>query len=255
MDIKYSLFNPTGNITALVETPVSVENQPKIAEQILEKEKLCEQVGFVCPGDGEADIIMRMAGGEFCGNATMSAAALYCEKEKLKEGRNLSVRVKVIGTGIVPVDIEVKDGKYGGKISMPKPLSIDRVFLEYNGEGYEFPIVHFEGISHMITTRVIPDEIAVKAIGKWCQDLQLSVLGIMFYNEQNNYLRPLVYVKEPETLFWERSCASGTTALGAYLFSGDNEKRGYEFEEPGGRLTISLSEKGDYILGGTVAPI
>ena len=36
-----------------------------------------EQVGFVsAPSDSGCDIDLQMAGGEFCGNATMSAAAL-----------------------------------------------------------------------------------------------------------------------------------------------------------------------------------
>jgi diaminopimelate epimerase len=105
-DIRYYIFDPTGNITALVETEVPVDRQPEIAAQIMQKHPEVEQVGYVCYEDASvsdvseavkdnsdrqgssavtckdcsAQVSMRMAGGEFCGNATMCAAAWYALK-------------------------------------------------------------------------------------------------------------------------------------------------------------------------------
>ena len=77
-DIKYSILDPTGNITALVESEVAVERQPAAAEAIMKRHTEVEQVGFVRfdPEEG-IDAQLRMAGGEFCGNASLCTAALY----------------------------------------------------------------------------------------------------------------------------------------------------------------------------------
>ena len=73
--MRYRIFDPTGNITALVEEAVDVSRQPSVAADIMQKHSNVEQVGFVSL-DGDLPAL-RMAGGEFCGNASMSAAALY----------------------------------------------------------------------------------------------------------------------------------------------------------------------------------
>ena len=77
---RYCLLDPTGNITILAGLPVGPEQRndlPGIAASLMEKEPSAEQVGFLGPGDGNCDLSLTMAGGEFCGNATMSAAAVF----------------------------------------------------------------------------------------------------------------------------------------------------------------------------------
>ena len=119
MELKYYLFDPTKNMTILVETPVPAESQPFVASRLLQAEPTAEQVGFVSAGDGESDIALRMAGGEFCGNATMSAAALFCMKNNLKE---TSVRVRASGAP-EPVTVEVRAAGEGFActVDMPRP--------------------------------------------------------------------------------------------------------------------------------------
>ena len=45
--IKYCIFDPTGNITALVESPVIIDRQPGVADGIMKKHPEVEQVGFI----------------------------------------------------------------------------------------------------------------------------------------------------------------------------------------------------------------
>ena len=45
--MKYSIFDPTGNITALVEDAVEDSLQPSAAAEIMKKHPEVEQVGFV----------------------------------------------------------------------------------------------------------------------------------------------------------------------------------------------------------------
>ena len=166
-NIKYHVMDPTGNITILVETPVAEASQPFVAAKLMELEPEVEQVGFLTLAEtpepdrsgclqqemasqpektqqsekiplaessqNKYDIALRMAGGEFCGNATMSAAAFYAEKTGLKEG---TVVVRVSGAEKpVPVEISRLDGEEGGRssfrgiVAMPPAQSISEVYL------------------------------------------------------------------------------------------------------------------------------
>ena len=70
MKIEYVLMNPSDNYTILVLTDVKVDDYEIIAKNLLSNEPLAEQVGFLTFEKG-ADISIRMAGGEFCGNAAI----------------------------------------------------------------------------------------------------------------------------------------------------------------------------------------
>lgn len=253
MDIKYVMADPTGNITALVETLVPTENQPEIAEAILEKEPTCEQVGYILwPMDG-SDISLRMAGGEFCGNATMSTAAYFCKKHDLKDGEKKTVKVKVVGTsGVLAVDVENRGGVFYTTIEMPKPLKISDVKFIFEGHNYIYPVVEFDSISHAIIENDLPVYMPEACIKMWCDSLRAKGLGLMMLYNNNTSLRPLVYVTTPETMFWESSCASGTTAVGVYFAKKTGKPVKMELDEPGGKLVVETFADGKVKLSGKV---
>ena len=74
MKVDYTVLDPTGNITILVTSPVEISLQPPVASKLMELVPEAEQVGFLSEAEG-CDIALRMAGGEFCGNASMSESA------------------------------------------------------------------------------------------------------------------------------------------------------------------------------------
>jgi diaminopimelate epimerase len=74
----------------------------------------------------------------------------------------------------------------------------------------------------------------------------------MILNRAESRLYPLVYVPSAGTLFWENSCASGTTAVGAFLAAESGKAIEITLQQPGGNLTIAASETGDLLLSGTV---
>ncbi len=121
VELSYYIFDPTGNITILVEGDVPADMRAGVASELMKREPTAEQVGFVSCGNSikekeitiaenclteketarncltgnkkervenclagnekdVADISLGMAGGEFCGNATMSAAVLFAAK-------------------------------------------------------------------------------------------------------------------------------------------------------------------------------
>ena len=70
----------------------------------------------------------------------------------------------------------------------------------------------------------------------------------MLLDEASGRLDPLVYVPQADTLFWERSCASGTAAVGAWAGPGT----ALSLKEPGGVLTVRTASDGTVTLEGTV---
>lgn len=246
MEIHYHIFDPTGNVTALVETPVPAEGQPAAAAALLRAEAAAEQAGFLSESDG-CDIALRMAGGEFCGNAAMSAAAHFAARRGLREG---CVRVKVSGAPApVEVRLAAENGSWRGTVEMPRPLSVARENLRGGGSPV---VVRFPGIAHVILPRPMDREDAEEAARGWCAALGAEALGLMLLDRRKSALTPLVYVPGGGTLYWERSCASGSAAVGAFLAAEAGKTITAALREPGGVLTVAAAPDGTVSLTGTV---
>ncbi len=308
----YSILDPTGNITALVEDPVPISRQPAVAAGIMERHQEVEQVGFVhfanienendrddsreketketkavsCQPNAELNNIqahLRMAGGEFCGNASMCAAALYViRKQKETENPNLSpsyglsspgpssslVTLKVSGAAYpVEVTLQRTDSySFQSAIDMPRALGLEQKKMQYGSLSAQVPMVRMEGISHMIIEADSPfyhllreKAAAETAIRSWCRQVEADGLGLMFLGEpegethvakskQERSLIPLVYIPGADTVFWENSCASGSAAAGMYLSDKSTGKVFLTLREPGGILAI----ESDYGSGRTL---
>lgn len=87
--VKITILNPGGNITALIDgADRSLDERKIINDKIMAKFPRVEQVGFI----SYSPLRLVMAGGEFCGNATRCAAFLSLKR---KPGR---INVSVSGT-------------------------------------------------------------------------------------------------------------------------------------------------------------
>lgn len=266
--IEYVVINPSGNITILVMSDVEDEEEYYfVAKKLLELEPAAEQVGFL-QYDDESDIILSMAGGEFCGNATMSAAVYYGILHGLSDG---NVVVKSSGADeLVNVHIK-KINEWEGTVEMPKPLEISEVDF---GNDEKFPVVFFKGIAHVIIDNNCGarphDEFETKLysekkIKEWCEFLGVPAIGIMLCDNIDDIkkiqnfditevnMTPLVYVKSIDTLYWESSCASGTTAIGAYIANVMNSNGKINVRQPSGTiLSIDKIVDGKLLLAGKV---
>lgn len=244
MNIDYYLINPTENITLLVETPVSRELQPFVASQLLRLEKRGEQVGFI-EENGKYDISVRMAGGEFCGNAALSAAALYLKENSYKS----NIEVCLSGVPLTVNAILDNESKYAFSANLKNDAVINEISFYYNEKNFNLPTVSLNGISHIIAEKSNLDFSPEKVIKKICRKIKENALGIMVFDSCSNSLTPLVFVNEGDTLYWEKSCASGTASLGAYLFHKTGSKISVDINEPGGQLNIT-ADKDSLILSG-----
>lgn len=235
MRIDYFLLDPTGNRTILVKTPVPAADQPAVAAILMADEPTAEQAGFLTREEG-FDIALRMAGGEFCGNASMCAAVLMALEKGLSEG---TMNLRVSGS-LEPVKVSVKkraDGSFEGTVAMPRPALIEE--RELPGTGRRC-VVSFDGISHIIMEET-PDRKAAEALAFELADfLRADAVGLMFLDLKNETLAPLVYVPGAKTLFWENSCASGTTAVGAYLAMKNGGSAELTLRQPGGALHVRV---------------
>ncbi len=227
--MKYILADPTGNMTVLVESPVAPEKRRKTAVAIMAAEPTAEQLGFLSPGAEGADISLFMAGGEFCGNACLSAGA-YCLRQRGESQGKLLVSISGADE---PVSVDIKkegEDLYSGFVDMPLPHEISSID--------SLTLVSFPGISHVIVPLSLSSAEAEAMIVPLCERLGVDALGLMLLGEAESTLRPLVYVPGAGSLFWERSCASGTTAVGAALAAQKGKSLSLSLSQPGGTLSI-----------------
>ena len=95
--LRYSILDPTGNITAIVESPVEIARQPELASRIMRLRPEVEQVGFLSVPDDEGLPALRMAGGRVlrqrlheCGRACSDPAGAFARgaaSARLRRGK------------------------------------------------------------------------------------------------------------------------------------------------------------------------
>jgi len=255
--ISYSIFDPTGNITALVESPVEPERRSAVAAALMRRHPEVEQVGFFRIAEGRPEL--NMAGGEFCGNASMSAAALYLLQRGCGAGEDTAVSIAVSGAS-EPVRVtlwQTGEEAFSACVRMPRALSVREAAFSFGGAAGSLPLVQMEGISHLMIEPASPffalradHPAAESAVHSFCDALRADCLGLMFLDAAESSLTPLVYVPGSGTVFWENSCASGSAAVGMALAARAGCAVNLTLSEPGGELRVSCDAAGETLLYG-----
>lgn len=219
MKIRYLIYNPAGNITALVKGDKFNKKQKRIINNaIMNENSEVEQVGFLSLEKKK----LSMAGGEFCGNATRCAALYYLNKDNEIE---VEINDKILKAGIdnknkiwceIPVN-ECQIQKLDEKIYKIKLSGITIIPREIQAEN--------------ILNENLKSE-AVNIIKKY--EIDDNAIGIMFY--QDNLMYPVVWVKAINTLFVENSCGSGTIGLSILKSFLSNKDGDYTIKQPSGKI-------------------
>jgi len=230
MKVKYSIYNPAGNITSLVfGDEYNLKQRKQINDAIMKKELNVEQVGFL----SKEKIKLTMAGGEFCGNATRCAALYYIKKKRRIE---LEINKQKIKTGIdqnrniwceIPIEgyqiLKLKNGIY--KVIL-KGITI---LVVKNEQDY-----------------IDLKEKSKKIIKKY--NIDDNAVGVMFVNKMKEDIKiyPIVWVKEVDTLFYENACGSGTIAVTMIESILRNKSGSYCVMQPSGDIleTTIILENG-----------
>ncbi len=243
-EVEFIKISPTENMTILVKTAVPIERQLEIGKKLMQTNSIgAEQTGFLMtPNNERARYALRMMGGEFCGNATLSLGA-YMMRERFPEAEmneTQIVEIEIYGRSeLISCEMQKKEKGYMGKIAMPLPLCVEEREFLWQGQKYLLPVVEFEGITHILLINFdfgdkMEQEVEriVEAMAKeWAKEMPMAY-GILLFEKATKTLKPFVTVKEGSAV-WEHGCGSGTTAIGAYY--------GKIF---GGSLSLSLRQKG-----------
>lgn len=246
MEIAFSKWSPSQNVTVLVESPVPRAQQAEIAARLLACDGVGgEQAGFIEePTLSGADARLQMMGGEFCGNATLCLGALLAWRAGLEDGSAQDYALEISGSdGLTPCRIERSSDLFLGTVRMPAPERITSVALDADAGPLELPLVVMPGIAHIIApvSLGLTREEIERRIRCWNDVIRADALGVLLYDESASSIVPLVYVPATGTAVWERSCGSGTAALGCWQAHVTGAPFFAPISQPGGIITVSTA--------------
>ncbi len=248
MELQFIKTSPTENMTLLIETPVPREQHLEVAEKLIAYGSVyAEQAGYIEePENTLAEKRLQMMAGEFCGNASLSLAAVLAAEKDLAVGEETEIILEVSGAdSLVRCQMKKEETGFSGRVAMPLPKAIEHKKFHLEGETYELDVVVFEGISHIIVPTSLWDKNAVEkaelAAKVWAEEMP-AAFGILLFDEEKGELKPLVSV-QGATLIWERGCGSGTSAIGAYLVEKEGKSVSVNLKQPGGIMGAEVSVK------------
>lgn len=171
-----------------------------------------EQTAFLVLSENH----LEMGGGEFCGNASRSAAVLFFEIQKKSE-----VSFTVSGyEGIVRANIQkLTEHSYNVECIFDNlPIRSNGVTLS---DGQHASVVDLGGIVHVIIEAQFPEgnptayQAAHRSIMAELGLGDRGAVGVIWFEHKDEsiIMHPVVWVKDVDTFFYEQSCGSGTIAL------------------------------------------
>lgn len=266
--LRFVKYNPNQNMTIFVLDPVDRVDHQKVARQIMDYDHIHgEQVAFIemaqtDQGKSLGLLRLQMMGGEFCGNASRALAS-YLVTINHPSIKLMQDHYQVIfeASGLdQPISAKVwlhPEGFHEVEVQMPLPLAVGRVSVDLGQDerAKSYRRVDFPGISHIIINHggfsadnPKTDQAPLfRAIQTTLKDEPLDAFGLMFYDDKHQAMTPLVYVRATDSLIWERSCASGTAALGVSLSADRRGDLGMQVLQPGGALGVKVLRDQDRV--------
>lgn len=184
MYVDFIKVSPSQNTTVMITSYCPSSDYTKLAEKIMSYEYLqAEQVGFIVPPKNSCSKIgLDMAGGEFCGNAALSAAAYVWEK----------------------------------------------------------------GITHFVLNKTLCPDDYKKVIEQIKNNCTTESIGVISYEKIRGTIykiKPYVYVEKIDLGLFERSCGSGSFALGIHLAKNEGITGRTVVNQPGGSIIIEIGDE------------
>ncbi|MDR1777884.1 MAG: hypothetical protein LBR31_08685 [Desulfovibrio sp.] len=250
-ELAFSKWSPGGNTTLFFpEQDVGEEQQAALAREALEQHNLGgEQVGFINVPERR----LRMAGGEFCVNASRAFGALLAmaaEKKQSADGGALPEHREEIHVSGWPGALRLTARGATPLWDVEAHLHLPPCPVEKIADGAY--LVRLPGIVHLLLhseMHPFPDDCLNAAAQlrrtHGLEDCPAS--GVIWWRECQGKLEvlPLVHVRRTRTTCLENACGSGTLAL-ALALSGLRGDRLFSVVQPGGSaLEVSLSDEGE----------
>ncbi|MDR2573108.1 MAG: hypothetical protein LBC94_01970 [Desulfovibrio sp.] len=253
-ELVFSKWSPGGNTTLLFPAKgIEEREQVKLARQALEEHHLGgEQAGFVNLSEGR----LRMAGGEFCVNASRAFGALMALAEAEKshpqdqsgqEGGEYRCDAQVSGWP-TPIALRVR----GTLPFWDVEACLRLPHCPVDNLGPDEYLVRLPGIAHLLLnadTHSFPDDcMAATAQIREIRGLAaFPASGVIWWRKRQGKLEmiPLVHVREARTTCLENACGSGALAL-ALLLARLEGGHLFSVMQPGGSsLEVCLGKEGE----------
>jgi diaminopimelate epimerase len=246
MVLNFIKASPSQNTTVFITSKCSPYLYGEIARTVMSYEYMnAEQVGFILQPENKGPVIrLEMAGGEFCGNASLAAAAYAVYKGIIDKE---SFYIEASGAWH-PLECRVKTVSpfmYYAECEMPNPVSFEKHSINIEGLDITGSLVDFDGISHFVFGSWQEDKSKMDTIlDAVLSSIEAKAVGIIPYRklEEDNYeIMPYVWVKETGSRVFERGCGSGSMALGIHLK--DHVEGRLNVVQPGGEISVRMHQK------------
>lgn len=247
MNIDFIKMSPAENTTVLVTSVCPKRHYIKVAKRAMGYKFLyAEQVGFIRPSKYKNAILcLEMAGGEFCGNATLSAAA-YAKYKGLIEKEDFYIEVSGVENPVWCKVMRKEKFNYYAKCQMPFALNTEEYKINLRNQIIQGGIIKFDGISHFVfpVSGDFTDFTEVlKTLKRDVDDIALGIIPYKTLENQKYEIKPYVYVKKTNSSVYERGCGSGSLALGIFLNQKDKKQRCIEVIQPGGTIEVEIGNR------------
>lgn len=243
MELEFVKLSPLGNTTVFLRGEAAAEERSALLSEAMDYDHLAaEQAGFLVePHTEEAILRVEMSGGEFCGNAMLSAAALMAS-----EGARPPFLIECSGT-VEPLRAEAHplgDGRWLASAEMPQAHGMRRISLK----GFSFrgaaTCVSLPGIVHLVleASKLFAEDYDA-LLARLMREAVADAYGIMPFERMGHNrfrIRPYVAVPSANSRVFERACGSGSLALA--LAEGRADGR-ITVEQPGGTLFVRRGER------------
>ena len=271
--LTFSKWSPGGNTTLFFPLEGrSAAEQARLARLALDPQNLGgEQAGFVDPRERR----LRMAGGEFCVNASRAFGALLAFSENEYGPRQAALE----GLPVSPCDADiVKDHYYEVRVSgwrSPLRLTVRGNFPHWRVEALlRLPVCPLQSLAEGMTLVRLPGIVHVllnAALHPFPEDCETAAallrqrlgldgeaaVGAVWWRDRQGQLDmlPLVHVRDAQTTCLESACGSGALAL-ALSLSRAGGRRDFSILQPGGSaLDVRLFNEGGEALAAVDGPV
>ena len=253
MELDFIKLSPLGNTTVFLRGEAAQEARAALLAEAMDYDHLAaEQAGFlVAPHSEEALLRIEMSGGEFCGNATLSAAALAAA-----EGAESPFFVECSGAED-PLQAEAHPlgtGRWLARAEMPQAHEIRRLSLDgfslagLSFEGQPFAdaatCVSLPGIAHLVVEAADLSAADYDALlARLMRETDADAYGVVPFERMGREhfrIRPYVAVPSAKSRVFERACGSGSLAL---ALAEGSERGRIAVEQPGGTLFVETGKR------------
>lgn len=269
LELEFHKWSTCGNLTLIFPALIGSDScqnnsqkelRQKIASLSLAPEYLgAEQAGFL----DQENLILNMAGGEFCVNATLATAAHLALALNQNE---LETQCQVSGYEQA-IEIWAKKLKTKWQAGLTLVLDQCKIVSAYALEAKQISdniadniknalksasikVVFLPGICHiLIPEKEVPFPEDWQNFGANLRKIygleDAKACGLIFWQEHEKYfsIKPAIYVKEINSNIIEKACGSGSLALALALYNDASEKREFVIKQQSlGNLEIELTK-------------